>query len=72
MCEESACWSFVYSAEGPPAPVKKISKGELGGRMGPEMEAQRECVPMLTRPECSGELSQGLSDVLILMLEARC
>jgi hypothetical protein len=53
----------MYRAEEPPAPVKKMSKGELGDlRVGPEIEAQSECVPMLTRPEWWGSVSQGLED----------
>jgi hypothetical protein len=69
MCEESACCSFVYTAEGAPAPVKNISKGELGVRMGPEMEAQREWVHMGTRSAWWGEVSQGLSEFLTRMVE---
>jgi hypothetical protein len=58
----------MYRAEGAPAPVKNSSKGELVVRMGPEMEAQREWVPMGTRAAWWGEVSQGLSEFLTRMV----
>ena len=53
----------MYKAAGAPAPVKNINKGELGVRMGPEMEAQRECVPIGIRAEWWGSVCQGLEVV---------
>lgn len=51
----------MYVADAPPAPVMKMRRGSVGDvRRGPETEAQREWVFMLTRPECEGSVFHGL------------
>ena len=51
----------MYTAEDAPAPVMKISRGLVGARMGPAIEACSVWVPMETRPECEGWVCHGLS-----------
>ena len=43
--------TWMSEAEGPPAPVMKIRRGEEEVRRGPDMEAQREWVGRGTREE---------------------